>query len=105
MAGNLPLKDNLILTRGADFVARYNTNPNDPDIPTTATARIEILKDAKDDTPVTDTWNAASVDARGIDFRIESEQADPIPAGVLLRACTYQLASQTAMPTSVIWTH
>ena len=38
MAGNIPLTDDLILTRGADFVATYRPAPGDPAIHAMVTA-------------------------------------------------------------------
>lgn len=79
MAGNIPIKDDLILTRGADFVARYDVHPDDPDIGGGATARIEITETSDTDSAIVDTWDGV-VSARYIEFRTESEDCDEIPA-------------------------
>ena len=79
MAGNEPIKDTLILTRGADFVAAFAKHPSDPEIGAGTTARIEITETADTDAPILHTWNATSVSGDRIEFRIESEQTDDIP--------------------------
>lgn len=80
MAGHSPLKDDIILTRGADFVSRYDTLPTDPEIPDGASARIEITADRDSESPIIATWVSDEVTARYIRFRIESDEADLIPA-------------------------
>lgn len=78
MAGNIPIKDDLILTRGSDFAHTYHLNTADPDIPEDTTARIEITETTDTDEPIIDTWEAVEVGARHIRFRVESEDTDPI---------------------------
>lgn len=79
MAGNSPIRDSLILTRGADFVARYGVNASDPDIPAGTTARIEITATDSTTAPILATWAAVDVQPRFIDFRVEESETDEIP--------------------------
>lgn len=80
MAGHEPIKENLVLTRGADFVAKFMTASSDPDIPAGTTAKIEITATDKTNAPVIATWGAADVTTNTITFRIESAAADAISA-------------------------
>ena len=81
MAGNDPIIDTLILTRGADFEAVYRRAPTDPPIPDGTTARIEITEDDETDSPILDTWAASTVTADEIGFRVESDATDLIDDG------------------------
>ena len=85
MSGNIPIKDDLILTRGADYVADFKKHPDDPPIPSATTARIEITETADTDAPIITTWTAASIASDTIGFRTESENADLIEAGTRYR--------------------
>ena len=78
MAGNIPLTDDLILTRGADFVATYRPAPGDPAIPSGTTARIEIPEGTDTDDDIIATWPATEVTATEVRFRVESEDTDQI---------------------------
>lgn len=78
MAGNVPIKDTLVLTRGSDFVARYMVTDGKPDIPDGTTARIEITDTSDTDSTIIATWDATTVDARYLEFRTESEETDLI---------------------------
>ena len=69
MAGNIPIKDDLILTRGSDFAHTYHLNTADPDIPDGTTAQIEITETSETDAPIIATWGAAEVGTRHIRFR------------------------------------
>ncbi|WP_411815562.1 hypothetical protein [Gordonia sp. SND2] len=81
MAGHIPLKDDLVLTRGADFVARYDIATSDPDIPTGTTATIEITETSDTDAVVVATWTADLVASRYVAFRVESDLIDSIESG------------------------
>lgn len=84
MAGNIPIKDDITLTRGADFVASYDKAASDPDIPLAATARIEITAGTDTTEPILTTWTG-SVAANSVSFRTESEDCDDIEAGTHYR--------------------
>ena len=74
MAGNDPIVDALILTRGADFVNTWHINTSDPDIPAGTTARIEFTEDDATDADIVATWSSSSftVGERDIACRVES---------------------------------
>lgn len=79
MAGHEPIKDPLILTLGADFVHRYKKNESDPEFPAGTESRIEVYTSKDSSTPVA-TWSASLIDTEFIEFRVESEDTDEIPA-------------------------
>ena len=85
MAGNDPLRDDITLTRGADFVHTYQPAPGDPAIPSGTTARIEITETSDTDAPIVATWAATEVNASMVRFKIESEVADLIEKGFRYR--------------------
>lgn len=85
MAGNKPIEDTLILTRGADFVAAFAKHPSDPEIGAGTTARIEITETSATDAPILHTWNATAVTGDRIEFRVESEDTDIVPARMRFR--------------------
>lgn len=86
MSGYTPISDPLILTRGADYVHRYNRNPTDPPFPADTTAEIVITDGPEVGSPVIATWPELEVTADYIEFWVQSGQADLIDEGL-----TYQL--------------
>ncbi|MCK8675747.1 hypothetical protein M1M07_32200 [Rhodococcus sp. HM1] len=86
MSGYTPIVEPLILTRGADYVHRYNRHPNDPPFPDDTTAEIVITDGSEVGAPVIATWPALEVTADYIEFWVQSEDADLIDEGL-----TYQL--------------
>lgn len=80
MAGHVPIKDKLTLTRGADFMHEVGPSVSDPDLPSGTSARIEITETNDTDAEIVDTWDAVFVDSRIVRFRVESEVCDLIPA-------------------------
>lgn len=81
MAGNVPIKEDLTLTRGADFLALFKKLPTDPDIPSGTSARIEITQTNLTSADIEELWEAKAVHTDSIEFRIESEEADLVPSG------------------------
>ncbi|MGB3602701.1 MAG: hypothetical protein WBA38_04010 [Gordonia sp. (in: high G+C Gram-positive bacteria)] len=78
MSGNQPIKDTLILTRGADYIADFKKHASDPPINSATTARIEFTDGNDTDATILETWDAAEVLPDMIRFRTESETADLI---------------------------
>ena len=84
MAGNDPIVDALLLTRGADFVNTWHIADTDPNIPAGTTARIEFTESDDTDAVILATWASTSftVGARDITRRVESHDSgdnlDPI---------------------------
>ena len=74
MAGNDPIVEPLILTRGADFVHDFKIDAKDPDIPDGTAARIEVTKTSKTDAPIIATWTLTP-EARQIRARVEAEDS------------------------------
>lgn len=85
MSGNIPIKDTVILTRGADYVADFKKHPDDPPIHSATSARIEFTDGNDTDAPIHTTWNASEVTTDMIRFRTESEDADLIENGTNYR--------------------
>lgn len=77
MAGNEPIREDITLTRGADFAHVFARKPTDPAIPDETTARIEITDTDDVDADIITTW-AGTVTADGVRFRVESEATDLI---------------------------
>lgn len=75
MAGNSPIEDPLILTRGADFVNVWRIADADPDIPDGTTARIVITETNDTDATEIATWSSLTVTAREITARVDREIA------------------------------
>ncbi|NIL77586.1 hypothetical protein [Rhodococcus sp. B10] len=80
MSGYDPIVDDLILTRGADWAHRYNKAQSDTAFPTGTTAEIQVTKDDKPGSPVLATWPAESVTDNYIEFWVQSEDLDGVPA-------------------------
>ena len=80
MAGFTPIDEPLILTRGADFVHRFEIGPTDEPFPEGTQARIVITKTAASDAPVLATLTADDISGAAIEFWSQSEQVDPIAA-------------------------
>lgn len=81
--GHVPIKSKLTLSKGADFAQIVRRQPSDPAIPTGSTAEIKLY--TKGAETVLATWTAIAVTEDYAEFRVESEQADPIPAGSIFR--------------------
>lgn len=79
MAGYSPVRENLILTRGADFIHIYRKHPSDPDFPAGTTAEIVITKSNAMDAEVLATWPAEDVSADEVSFWVQSVSTDAIP--------------------------
>lgn len=80
MAGNVPHRETLTLSRGADFMHEVGPPANAPDIPPGTTVRIEVTDSTATDAPIVATWDAAFIDSRIVRFRVESEECDEITA-------------------------
>ena len=85
MAGNDPIVDTMILTRGADFEATYQRAASDPAIAAGTTARIEITEDDDLDSPILATWVASTVTADVIGFVVQSDATDLVADGTHYR--------------------
>lgn len=77
MAGNDPIVDALLLTRGADFVNTWHIADTDPNIPAGTTARIEFTESDDTDADIIATWASTSftVGERDITCRVESDDS------------------------------
>ena len=74
-----PIERNERLTRGEDFARYYERGANDTPFPAGTTARIEISKDAKVDSPLIATWEATEVTDDWLHFWVQSTEAETIP--------------------------
>lgn len=81
--GHIPIKSKLTLSKGADFAQIVRRQPSDPVIPIGTTA--EIVLYTKGTETVLDSWTAIAVTEDYAEFRVESEDADVIPAGADFR--------------------
>lgn len=80
MSGYSPIKDDLTLTRDADWTHRYDKDRSDPAFPAGTTAEVVITKDDKITSPVIATWPAETVSAGYIEFWVQSDETNAIPA-------------------------
>ena len=78
MAGYKPVRENLILSRGADFVHMYKKDPKDPAFPDGTTAEIVVTDGTDMDATVLATWLADDVSEEAISFWVQSPDADAI---------------------------
>lgn len=78
MSGFSPIKEDIVLTRDADFVHRYQVS--DQLLPVGTSAEIVITKDAGDRSPVLATWPAETVTPEYIDFWVDFEETNLIAA-------------------------
>lgn len=78
MAGNKPNEEDMILTRDADFINRYQKKASDPAFPDGTTAEIVITETNDTDSQILATWPAYDVTAGHIDFWVQSELANAI---------------------------
>ena len=99
MSGYEPINEPLILTRGADYVHRYNRHPKDPPFPADTTAEIVITEDGEVGSPVIATWPAAEVTADYIDFWTQSEVADTADADLVYQLYVHYPAVPPATDT------
>ena len=79
MAGYSPVRDNLILTRDADFVHIYRRHPLDPEFPPGTTAEIVITRNNRTDSEVLATWPAEHVSEDEISFWVQAPAANLVP--------------------------
>ena len=75
MAGNEPIREDIILTRAADFAHTFKRKTSDPPIPEGTTARIDITDTDDTDAPIITTWTG-TVTTDGARFRVESAATD-----------------------------
>lgn len=79
MAGYSPVRENLILSRGADFVHMYRKHLSDPDFPAGTTAEIIITENNRSDSDVLATWPAENVSEDEVSFWVQNPDTDVIP--------------------------
>lgn len=79
MSGYSPVRDALVLSRGADFVHTYRKHPDDPVFPTGTTAEIVITRNNRTDSDVLATWPAEDVSEDAISFWVQTTETDVIP--------------------------
>ncbi|MCD2099521.1 hypothetical protein QNA24_30195 [Rhodococcus qingshengii] len=79
MAQFEPIRENIKLTRWADWVHIYRKDPRDPDFPVGTTAEVIVTKDDKIGSPILATWPAEDVNTDEISFWVQSEATDVIP--------------------------
>lgn len=79
MAGYTPVRENLILSRGADFVHIYRKHQSDPEFPAGTTGEIVITSNNRTDSDVLATWPAEDVSADEISFWVQVPDTDAIP--------------------------
>lgn len=80
MSGWSPIKDDIILSRGADWVHKYTKDQSDPAFPAGTTAEVVITGSSDTDAPVIDTWPAENVTTSSIEFVVQSAKTDLIDA-------------------------
>lgn len=80
MSGYVPIKEDLILSRGGDYAHRYEKDPGDPPFPDGTTAEIVITKDDKTASPILHTWPAEDISSDAIEFWVQADDLDDIPA-------------------------
>ncbi|MFC8182388.1 hypothetical protein ACFULT_26250 [Rhodococcus sp. NPDC057297] len=80
MSGYEPIQEDMTLSRAADWTHRYEKAKTDPVFPAGTTARVEITRDDKMTSPVLETWDAESVTGTYIEFWVQSNDTDQIPA-------------------------
>lgn len=86
MSGYEPIREALILTRGADYVHRYQRSATDPPFPDGTTAEIIVTDSPEVGATVVATWPADTITADHVEFWVQSEDTDLIDDGL-----TYQL--------------
>lgn len=79
MAGYSPVRENLILTRDADFVHIYRRHQSDPEFPPGTTAEIVITRNNRSDSEVLATWPAENVSEDDVSFWVQVADTNPIP--------------------------
>lgn len=78
MSGFSPIKEDIVLTRDADFVHRYQVS--DQLLPAGTSAEIVITKNDRDNSPVIATWTSETVTPEFIEFWVHQEDTNPIAA-------------------------
>lgn len=73
------MRDNLILSRGADFVHIYRRHPSDPEFPAGTTAEIVVTRTNRSDAEILATWPAEDVSSEEISFWVQNTDTDMIP--------------------------
>ncbi len=79
MSGYSPIREALVLTRGADYIHRFQKSPTDPEFPAGTTAEIIITRGNSMTSPVLASWQAYDVTADAIEFWIQVPETDAIP--------------------------
>lgn len=79
MSGYSPVRDVLVLSRGADFVHTYRKHPDDPAFPVGTTAEIVITRNNRTDSPILATWPAEDVSEDEISFWVQITETDVVP--------------------------
>lgn len=80
MSGWSPIKDDIILSRGADWVHKFTKDQSDPSFPTGTTAEVIITATADTDAAVIATWPAENVTTSSVQFVIQSTLTDAVEA-------------------------
>lgn len=89
MAGFKPVRENIELTRWADWVHVFRKDAADPVFPVGTTAEVKITKDDKISSPVIASWAAENVSEDEISFWVQSDVADLIPDRVVYQLMVY----------------
>lgn len=79
MSGYSPIKETLVLTRGADYVHRFQKAAADPDFPEGTTAEIVITRGTSMSAPVLATWPVYDVNPDALEFWVQTVETDAIP--------------------------
>lgn len=80
MSGWSPIKDDIILTRGADWIHKFTKDQSDPPFPSGTSAEVVLTESSDTDAPVLASWPAENVSPSSIEFVVQSEQTDMVEA-------------------------
>lgn len=106
MAGYTPVRENLILSRGADFVHMYQRDPRDPEFPAGTAAEIVITRNNRTDSEILATWPAEDVSSDAVSFWVQVPSTDVIADRVAYRLIVhYPPAIDGAEQQDFCWFH
>lgn len=78
MSGYRPFKEDITLSRGADFIHRYEVT--DELFPAGTSAEILVSKTSTINSPIVASWPASDLNETYIEFWVQSDVVDLIPA-------------------------